>query len=272
LYWTKRKLHPILQLLRLTKVGLVRNATYQALWKTNLFHSISRWTKPGLQNLELRGYILSNIEFSKSQLQQDLIAQFLFERNSKRKQGYFVEFGATNGIELSNTFLLEKFFEWDGILAEPSRRYASQLQVNRNCNLDFRCVYSRNGLKINFTEMEIGEHSSIQGYSRTPSGASGDIVRDSYKVETTTLEQLLITYNAPRFIDFISIDTEGTEFLILKDFNFNRFTFGFIAVELSQNIDEIDKLLITNGYVKVLSNFSGWDGWYVSRENAQHLF
>ena len=55
---------------------------------------------------------------SRSQLRQDLfvLSQLDFKRN-----GYFVEFGATNGFNLSNTHLMEKEFGWTGILAEPAK-------------------------------------------------------------------------------------------------------------------------------------------------------
>ena len=48
---------------------------------------------------------------SRSQFGQDLFA--LLSLNFKRG-GYFVEFGATNGIEKSNTYLLEKELGWAG--------------------------------------------------------------------------------------------------------------------------------------------------------------
>ena len=54
---------------------------------------------------------------SKSQLWQDLFV--LSELDFKRKV-FFVEFGATNSIDLSNTYLLETDFEWVGILVEPA--------------------------------------------------------------------------------------------------------------------------------------------------------
>ena len=267
-FWIKSELNPINRLLRKIRIPIVRNSTFIALWETNFFHSIVRWTSPEIKQFELKEFVLENIEISRSQLQQDLVAQFIFASKSRSAQGFFVEFGATDGIGLSNTFVLEKNYGWRGILAEPSRRYRESLELNRNCQIDFRCVYSIGGQEIEFTEMEIGEHSSIEGFSRTTARESGDQVRDSYLVETITLEQLLDTYDTPSFIDFLSIDTEGTEYQILKDFNFTKYKFGFIAVELSQNIGNIHDLLSTNGYERVLSNVSRWDGWYVSKENS----
>ena len=257
--------------LRKLQIPLLRAATFQALWRTNFFHSVVRWTSPEIMQKGLREFVLTNLEYSHSQLQQDLVAQYIFSHCSKSRQGFFVEFGATDGIVLSNTFALEKRYGWTGILAEPSRSYRDPLKANRNCGIDFNCLYSVGGLEINFKEMEIGEHSSIEGFSRTTAMGSGDVVKNSYLVETVTLEQLLVSHNAPLFIDFISIDTEGTEYQILKDFNFNRFSFGFIAVELSQNIAEIDDLLTRNGYTRVLSNLSRCDGWYVPNENKMFL-
>ena len=52
----------------------------------------------------------------KSQIYQDIFV--LYTLNWKRN-GFFVEFGATNGFDLSNSYLLEKDFGWKGILCEP---------------------------------------------------------------------------------------------------------------------------------------------------------
>ena len=41
--------------------------------------------------------------------------------------------GACDGVEISNTFVLEKFFDWNGILVEPSKSYHNDLKKNRNC-------------------------------------------------------------------------------------------------------------------------------------------
>ena len=55
---------------------------------------------------------------SKSQYRQDL---FVLSELEFKRDGFFVEFGATNGINGSNSFILEKNFGWKGILAEPAK-------------------------------------------------------------------------------------------------------------------------------------------------------
>ena len=76
--------------------------------------------------------ILESMAKSKSQFRQDLFV--LAELNFK-KNGYFVEFGALDGVETSNTYLLEKEFLWTGILAEPAKCWDSSLRSNRTSSI-----------------------------------------------------------------------------------------------------------------------------------------
>ena len=71
--------------------------------------------------------LVESLKMSKSQLGQDIFAlqQLNFKRN-----GFFVEFGATNGIDYSNTLVMEKLFEWNGILSEPAKIWHRNLRLN----------------------------------------------------------------------------------------------------------------------------------------------
>ena len=82
-----------------------------------------------------------------SQLSQDLFAYCFSER---QKGGFFVEFGATDGFNLSNTFILEKYHGWQGILAEPLPSWHEDLMRNRSCSIDTRCIHSKTGVKVVF--------------------------------------------------------------------------------------------------------------------------
>ena len=198
---------------------------------------------------------------SKSQLGQDLMALHFFGCEGK---GFFVEFGATDGISGSNTFLLEKALGWSGILAEPAKKWHKDLQRNRNSKLDFRCVYAESNLKIEFQEVG-GGLSTIKHFSTRDIHAENRKESIVYRVKTVSLNGLLEDHSAPDHIDFLSIDTEGSEFEILSSLNFQKYSFGFICVEHNhtENKQKIESLLNSRGYKAVYSKLSEFDGWFI---------
>ena len=82
-----------------------------------------------------------------SQLGQDALVLWLL---NQKTNGYFIEFGAADGVNISNTFLLEKDYGWSGILCEPARVYKDRLSANRKCTIVDKCVYSKSGDVISF--------------------------------------------------------------------------------------------------------------------------
>jgi hypothetical protein len=107
-------------------------------------------------------FVLQNVAGSKAQLFQDLFV--LFSLRQLRK-GFFVEFGATNGVELSNTLFLEKNYNWTGILGEPAKCWHEALRINRDCVIDTRCVWTKSGELVEFNEVADRELSTITRYS-----------------------------------------------------------------------------------------------------------
>ena len=74
----------------------------------------------------------------------------MLEQLKWKQGGYFVEFGATDGVLLSNNWLLEKHFGWKGICAEPNPKLFERLQQNRGCRLSPACVYRSTGERMQF--------------------------------------------------------------------------------------------------------------------------
>ena len=76
---------------------------------------------------------------------------------------------------------------------------------------------------------------------------------------------MLKKYNAPKFIDFMSIDVEGTEFKIIENFPFDEYSFGLVCIEhhLPEEESRIKQLMSKNGYKQILRSVSDFDGWYV---------
>ncbi|WP_419906937.1 FkbM family methyltransferase [Hoeflea sp.] len=199
---------------------------------------------------------------SHAQNLQDLFA--LTELNMKRG-GFFVEFGAANGVNNSNTFLLESQYGWSGIVAEPARCWHEALLASRGCSVDLRCLWHTSGEMLEFSEADIGELSTISRFAEIDEHAENRRNAPRYQVETVSLNDLLAHHDAPSQIDYLSIDTEGSEFDILKAFDFDRYDICVITCEhnYTPQREKIHKLLSSKGYVRKCGEISWMDDWYV---------
>jgi FkbM family methyltransferase len=199
---------------------------------------------------------------SKSQIGQDMfvLAELHFKRD-----GYFVEFGAANGLELSNTYMLEKELGWTGILAEPAHIWHDDLLKNRSCHISFDCVWTKSHEEIEFNEVSAAELSTIDAFSDSDGHSQTRAEGKKYKVYTCSLLDLLKKYKAPQEIDYLSIDTEGSEFEILSAFDFDAYKIKVITCEhnFSPMRDKIMELLVSKSYVRKYEELSQFDDWYV---------
>ncbi|HZQ11731.1 MAG TPA: FkbM family methyltransferase [Pseudolabrys sp.] len=202
---------------------------------------------------------------SHAQLFQDLLVIFLLKG---KRGGFFVEFGATNGRDLSNTFALEQHFGWRGILAEPAKCWHAALKANRKAAIETRCVWSRSGEQLEFKETEVAELSTLSDLAGKDFNEASRAKGTVYPVQTISLNDLLKTHNAPRDIDYVSIDTEGSELPILQAFDFAAYDVKIMTVEhnfVEPNRQEIFDLLSGKGFMRVFEPLSKFDDWYVKR-------
>jgi FkbM family methyltransferase len=208
---------------------------------------------------------LSLLDSSKSQFLQDL---FVLSILGVKKDGYFVEFGATDGESFSNTHMLEKKLGWNGIVCEPSRQYHEAIEACRAVAKDYRCVTDESGKEIKFIEFVgsgLSNAFSANTFWGKISGLFNGHPGHTYSVETVSLTDLLESHGAPKRLDYLSIDVEGSEYSILKAFDWDIYTFSVITVEhnFSKQRARIYDLLVSKGYVRVLEDISFVDDWYV---------
>jgi FkbM family methyltransferase len=210
-------------------------------------------------------YCAINSMNSHAQLFQDLLVIFFLKG---KRDGFFVEFGATNGRDLSNTLVLEEHFGWKGILAEPAKCWHQALKANRKAAIDIRCVWSQTGAQLEFKEAEIAELSTLSNLADKDFNRGGRVKGTTYSVETVSLNDLLRTHNAPREIDYLSVDTEGSELDILQAFDFADYDIKIVTVEhnfVELNRQEVFKLLRGKGFMRLFEPLSKFDDWYVNR-------
>jgi FkbM family methyltransferase len=180
--------------------------------------------------------------------------------------GYFVEFGAYDGFRHSNTKLLEDRFGWNGLLVEPNPAMADILRLTRSAIVDERCVWDLSGDTVDLLVTGDAELSTVADH------AGHDLHSDTRRatavrrvaVRTVSLNDLLDEHSAPKVIDFLSVDTEGTELRILESFDFAERRPRLVAVEHNGRADEreLDLLLLAHGYERKFRSMSKWDAWY----------
>lgn len=199
------------------------------------------------------------LKSSKSQLIQDLI---VLDHFNFKKNGIFIELGASDGIELSNSYALEKLYNWNGVLIEPVKSSFQKLIKNRNSICLNKVVYTKKS-RIVFQEDNIPELSTIKRYSKSDLNKRNKKIE--YEIETLSLNDIFEEYLNTNYIDFLSLDTEGSEFNILSELDHDNFRFGFICVEhnYTKNREKIHELLIKNGYKRIHERFSKWDDFYI---------
>jgi len=198
--------------------------------------------------------------------------QFVLEKTNFKRKGYFVDIGAADGITASNSFTLEKWFNWDGICVDPNPVFSQSLLNCRDSHVSTLCVYSESGKVVPFRYCD--DEQSYGLYFKA--GLSQFIVSyapiidhkfKTINVFTISLNDLLDLYGAPKKIDYLSLDTEGSEYDILRTFDFKKYDISCITVEHAESpfrrlvIDLLEK----NGYARAVNEQPDNEDWFYKK-------
>lgn len=116
----------------------------------------------------------------------------------------------------------------------------------------------------------IAAHATIDSFSDSDMHAASRRDGERYPVETVSLNDLLAFWDAPRRIDYLSIDTEGSELDILQHFDFDAYDVRLITVEHNHTDrrQPICDLLAAQGYQRKFETLSNVDDGYVKIDGA----
>jgi hypothetical protein len=166
--------------------------------------------------------------------------------------GYFVDVGAYDGIEHSNTYALEQL-GWTGLCVEPDPAVVARLEANRSCEVVGYAVSDERGAV------------TVQ-----PSGAL---------VVCCSLAQILATSpHVPEVIDYLSIDTEGHDLAVLHGMDFDRWPVRLITVEHNEYLEGPARKLVILDYLMergfdcvaldvVAPGYGCYESWYQHRDH-----
>ena len=190
------------------------------------------------------------------------VNKIITEKYLNYNNGFFIEVGGADGVTQSNTWHLENYKNWTGILVEPNPIAAEQCTINRpkstvfnyalvsdNCKDDEirmmrRTVYSGDpGLMTSVAD------SPIRQVTEWINPATETDKTEEFVIQTATLNNILETMNIKN-IDFFSLDVEGYEKEVLLGLNLNIFKIKTILLEWHLDISEIQNML-NNTHVMV---------------------
>lgn len=179
-----------------------------------------------------------------------------------KRGGFFVEAGAFDGFSDSNTFVLEKKYGWTGLCVEPNpENFRLLTQVFKREATCVPLAVDAEAGKLEFV-MD-GQRSGVVGEEGDHSDArevGGARARGRVTiVEVAPLAEILDRYGAPRVIDYLSLDVEGLETRIMRNFPFDRYI--FLSMTIERPSPELNAILFRNGYHFVRNSL--YDTFYV---------
>ena len=200
----------------------------------------------------LKKFIMRNQKFFGLNNLDEKILKYLDYNN-----GFYIELGANDGISQSNTLHFEKYKNWKGILIEPiKQKYDQCVNIRSKRNYFFNCAcvsdeFEGNKIKLIYSNLRtmVVDKKNLIDPNIHISKKDVKIYEKNYEIEceSRTLNSILEEVNAPKLIDFFSLDTEGYEIEILKGINFVEYKFKFILIE-TPNINLVKKYLNSKKY------------------------
>ena len=183
--------------------------------------------------------IIDGVNYYSQFFQDYLLNKEIFKN---KMNGTFIEFGAWDGVDKSNTYFFEKHLNWSGLCIEPIPDVYDKLVLNRSCECLWGAVVPDNRDKATFM---------LNSGSGMNSGVKGLVEESRLKIYNTievpayNINSLLNNFNE---IDYLSIDIDGSEFDIIKNINFDNHKINVISVENMDNDRVCYDFLLTKGY------------------------
>lgn len=200
-----------------------------------------------------------------SQLGQDALAAALVDM---KEGGFFIEIGCGNGTIISNTYSLETFLGWKGLLVEPNTLYCKDMRRTRS-SIVVECAITADATKKEITLISGNVYGSCK--EDTLEGPHAEFLKAckslnlSQTVRTIEPKTLCIEHKVPKLFDYLSLDIEGGELDIILAWPFSSHRPLLLSVEHNYGPDRmaIRTHLVNLGYSVFGIDF---DDFFVANE------
>lgn len=195
-----------------------------------------------------------------SQARQDEVVAALLRH---KRGGYFVDLAANDPVKISNTYALETRLGWTGLCLEPNPTYWTGLAHRSKCHVIGAVVGARRmqQVKFRFPNKKAPKGGIVGEDFDNKVEVTANNAEDVRPRYTVSLSEILERFQAPALIDYLSLDVEGAEDLVMEGFPFDKYRITIITLERPS--DALSKVLTRNGYqyLRLLKVNSGDTLW-----------
>ena len=162
---------------------------------------------------------------------------------------YFVDLAANHPQDGSSTYELEQT-GWNGLCIEPNPKYVQLLRTQRKCKVMDVAI---NNIEhyVSF-EFSLGPMGGIidRRFDNQPDAQSS-----KHRVRAIPLHRALRSASAPQVIDYLNLDVEGAETVVLPS-TFPWKAFTFLTLTIERPPPDLNERLFQNGYLfaKLIGN------------------
>lgn len=214
------------------------------------FHPIYVYSKK--RNISLSGKY--------SQAQQDRMIIALMRANDERtgtskslsnRKRFFVDLAAYEARKFSNTYRLEQN-DWEGLCIEPNLAHWYDLAAHRTCTIIAAFVGGAESEDGKVVDVKLSGESGMEGIVGKNFDNKGN---PSAKRNLVSISTIFKEAKVPSIIDYFSLDVEGAESLVMRNFPWDLYKIKFMTIERPKN--DLQAKLNENGYKK-LGTISSW--------------
>jgi len=162
-------------------------------------------------------------------------SQFVDKLLKKRRGGVFLECGAADGEDLSNSLFFEVHRNWSGVLIEGNPYYhRTLLSKNRNAFVVRACL-SLSTKPQTVKYMVDGVYSGIVETESKPTSQVKSIDVQCFSLNSITAALGI------RHIDYISLDIEGPELAVLKTIDWSQLSVDVFSIEYGEKPHKLNQ-------------------------------
>ena len=199
-----------------------------------------------------------------SQYLQDMsvIRAFMISGQRPEKR-FFVDLAAHDAAQMSNTKSLEDHYGWNGLCIEGNAEFMYSLS-HRECTVVWAVVADVTGKTFEFVAHPNGnEDGGLGGIVSNETDNKSTTKGKRKSIISVSLIDILDKFHAPKVIDYLSLDVEGAEELVLSPKVLQAYTFLTMTIERPSR--KLKSLLKRMNYMYVRDHGTFGDAMFIHK-------